>query len=370
MKKILIVIGDAGGGHISCARAMKEAFIKDCKGYDIEIVDLFKLSKFTKYYDYFYYLVSTYPFFEFFYNIGYMLIDKSAFLAKILEIPTARSLYRPTMKLLKEKNPDLVLTNSCLTTLVLRKCKKKRDFNYVITVSDLIPVSRWWADSSADIIFCPTKDASKKIKGYNSECNTQDSYYPLREVEKYSKEKKSEVKERIFKKYKLKRDIPTVLITGCGIATRNIVKSMEEFIKGSKYQFLILTGKDERLKKYLERKYIDESRVSVLGFTKEIVDLFYSSDIVLAKPGPATLLEIEEVGKRAVFTRAVGYQEWGNVEYLEKNPNFSYVGSNYSSIPALLKSNLEKPSVQFKSTILGSSAIVSKIKEYYGLNKS
>jgi len=57
MKKVLIVIGNAGGGHIACARAVQSALLEYDKGLDIEIVDLFQFSIFTKGFDFYYYLL-------------------------------------------------------------------------------------------------------------------------------------------------------------------------------------------------------------------------------------------------------------------------------------------------------------------------
>ncbi|MFA5623299.1 MAG: hypothetical protein WC981_03665, partial [Candidatus Dojkabacteria bacterium] len=78
----------------------------------------------------------------------------------------------------------------------------------------------------------------------------------------------------------------------------------------------------------------------------------------IAKPGPATLLEIERLGKKAIFTRPVGYQEWGNVEYLLQNPNFIYIGNEYNLIEGEIKELLEKEIGEYESPILDSDAIV------------
>ena len=70
----------------------------------------------------------------------------------------------------------------------------------------------------------------------------------------------------------------------------------------------------------------------VQDFTDSVLELFSIVDVIIAKPGANTVLEIEKVGQRGIFTEPVGYQEVGNVDYLVKNPNFVYIGSDYSSI--------------------------------------
>ena len=44
MKKILIAIGDAGAGHISCANAVSDAIKEVNQDVDIQTIDLFSLS--------------------------------------------------------------------------------------------------------------------------------------------------------------------------------------------------------------------------------------------------------------------------------------------------------------------------------------
>lgn len=358
MKKILIVIGDAGGGHIACAKAIESALYKREKDLDVRRVDLFKLSKITRNYDFFYYLVSRFRLVEKIYNIGYWMINGSYIFSEVASFFTTSYLYRPTLKYLKEFNPDIVICNNGPTARVLSRCKKILGFKYVITVPDLLSVSRWWADKEADIIFCPTKEVEDILKGYCPECKCVSPFYPLREVVRYSKEEIDTKRRKLFKEFSFKEDIATILITGCGLATRDIVKDLMYFMKSKDHQFIILTGKDDRLNRRLTERFLYESNVVVKGYTTSILDLFAVSDLIIAKPGPATLLEIERLGKKAIFTRPIGYQEWGNVEYLLQNPNFIYVGEDLELIEEEIKVLLEKEIGGYESPILDSNSII------------
>lgn len=364
MKKILIVIGDAGGGHIACANAIKSALLRKDSSLEISTVDLFKLSKFTQNYDYFYYLVSRYRLVEKIFNIGYWLINSSRVFSSISSFFNTVFLVKPSLKYIKGYNPDLIICNNGPTAKVLHLCRKKLDFKYVITVPDLLSVSRWWADSRADLIFCPTLEVENILMGYCKGCKCISPYYPLRHIKEYTKREIEQLKRDIFSEYSFKENIPTILITGCGLATREIVKNLISFIKFSGYQFIILTGRDERLKKDLLSKFEGMGNVVVNGYTNSILDLFAVSDLVIAKPGPATLLEIERVGKKAIFTRPVGYQEWGNVDYLLKNPNFRYVGSKYSLMEKEIGGLLGKQVQPYVSPIKGSDELVEYMFKY------
>ncbi len=358
MKRILIAIGDAGGGHIACAKAIKDAFLRKDSSLEIEIVDIFKLSKFTQNYDYFYYLVSRYRLVEKLFNIGYWLIDRSWVISKISIFLNTVYLVKPTLNMLREKKPDLVICNNAPVATVLSKCRNRLDFKYVITIPDLLSVSRWWADINADLIFCPLPEVEEILGKYCNRCKYVSGYYPLRKINEYKEEEISHLKRKIFNEYSFKSDIPTILITGCGLATREIVENLIHFVKSSGYQFIILTGRDEGLKSSLSEVFRGCSNVVVNGYTSSILNLFAISDLIIAKPGPATLLEIEKMRKKAIFTRPVGYQEWGNVEYLLRNPNFVYVGNKYDLIQSSIKELLKKEIGEYESPILDSDGIV------------
>ena len=358
MKKVLIVIGNAGGGHIACAKAIEKALLKRNKDLEIEIIDLFQLSIFTKGFDFYYYLVTRFGSVEKFYNFWYWLINKSRVFSELSFLFTSFSLYIPTKKLLKKKRPDLVICNNGPTARVLSMCKKVLDFKYVITVPDLISVSRWWADSRADLIFSPTIEAEKRLREFCEDCNIVSSYYPLREVPIYTEEMIARIKKVVFKEYGFNFRKKTILITGCGMGTGNIVQGLIRYIWKHDYQFIIMVGRDKLLEKTLRIMLKGYSKVAIQGYTNSILDLFAISDVIIAKPGPATILEIEKVGKKAIFTSPVGYQEFGNIEYILKNPNFRYVKRKYNQIPELIEELISEKTKKHQSPIKDSSAIV------------
>ncbi|MGI6423117.1 MAG: MGDG synthase family glycosyltransferase [Candidatus Dojkabacteria bacterium] len=358
MKKVMIAIGNAGGGHIACANAVKDALLKRDSSLDVLIVDIFELSKFSKNYDTFYYLISRYRIFEILFNLSYWLIDRSKIISKLVIFFSTQSLYKPTLEFLREEKPDMVICNNGVVVRVIGKCREDLEFKYVVTVPDLISVSRWWADRNADLIFCPLSETVENLKKFCKECRYTAGYYPLKEVKEYSDQEVVKLKRKFFSRYSFKMDTPTILITGCGFATREIIKNLEKFVKESNYQFLVLVGRDEGLKEDLLRTFKGSKNIVIEGYTTEILDLFAISDLIIAKPGPATLLEIEKIGRKAIFTRPVGYQEWGNVEYLLKNPNFVYVGSKFKLIPNEIEKLLSREIEYHKPVIKDSDALV------------
>ncbi len=370
MKKFLIVIGNAGGGHIACARATKDSIKRIKPESEVRIVDLFEFSRFTSHYDYFYFLISRYKFLEFVYNVFYWLINEYPIASDLATFFTVRILYSPTIKLLDEYKPDYVICNNGLASKVLNRCKRDRNFRYVVTVPDLISVARWFADSKADLIFSPTKEALLRLKIFCPECNVISSYYPLRHVNRYSQKDTVGLREHLFKNFSFDINRPTLLITGCGDGTRRIIAKLKSLIKSDKYQFIIMSGKDRELRDKLGENFCKRDNVYIQEYTTKILDFFAVSDLIIAKPGPATLLEIEKLGKKAIFTTPVGYQEFGNVEYILRNPNFIYVGDHFDNIPKEIEDLLAKAPVKNDSLVNDSDAIVKRIFKDLSLNKS
>lgn len=361
MKKILIVIGDAGAGHMSCANATKKAILKIDSSISVDIVDIFQFSHMSRLYNFVQYLVSGSKFIEFLFNTSFTFINKSNIFSELAYFFALKSITKPTLRYLKEYKPDLVISNNALTTEILSRCKKEFSFKYVITVPDLVTMVRWWASPEADLIFSPTKKATEELLSFNPNCNILTGYYPLRDIKEFTKEEIYDFREIFCKEqdFEFERDI--ILITGCGVSTAGLVRRLKSFILNTNYQLIILTGKDIKLKKRLEKRFQSNKRVYISGYTNEILKLFVISDLIISKTGPATVLEIEKVNKKAIFTEPPVIQEYGNVEYIKDNPNFSYIGANYEQLSELVERMLVKDTIKYQSEIKDANSIAKII---------
>jgi len=361
MKKVLIVIGDAGAGHLSCANATRNAIKKLDSTISVEIIDIFQFSKMSRLYNFVQYLVSGSKLIEFLFNTSFTLINKSRFCSELAYFFTLSPIAKPTLKYLREYSPDLVISNNALTTEVLSRCKKEYSFKYVITVPDLVTMVRWWASSEADLIFSPTKKATEELLSFNPNCNILTGYYPLRDIKEFSEEEIDDFRKIFCKEHDFEFERDIILITGCGVSTAGLVRRLRSFILNTNYQLIILTGKDIKLKSRLEKRFQSNKRVYISGYTNEILKLFVISDLIISKTGPATVLEIEKVNKKAIFTEPPVIQEFGNVEYIKDNPNFSYIGANYEQLPELVEQMLVKDTIKHQSEIKDANSIANII---------
>lgn len=327
-QKVLIFTASAGAGHVSCANAFKDAFLERFPDGEVKIVDMYMLSKLTSGYPRLYSLIGKFYPFEVIYNFFHRMIDKFECFAKIGSIVTVWPLFRPTMNLLNEYNPDIVVGNNALLIPVLDKCRKQKEFKYIATVTDIITVCRWWASPVADMVFVPTKEAEETLKRYTPNCNIVRDYFSFREIVPLTEKESDELYKEFFSEASFSKEKPIILITGGGFSTREIVKNMTSLFLSPHYQFVILTGRDKKLYEGLKRRFGQQNNILILGFTHRNLDLIAISDIVISKFGSVSVVEIEELNKKALFTRPVGYQEYGNIEYVKRNDNFVYIGRN------------------------------------------
>lgn len=361
MKKVLILTASAGAGHISCANALKGALLEKSPSTEVNIIDMFKLSRMTSGYEYIYAILSRFYPFEVIFNFFHKMVDRYGWFAKVAEMVTVVPLYRPTMRILKEYNPDMVVGNNALLIPVLDKCRKKKKFKYIVTVTDIVTVCRWWASPLADIVFVGTEEAEKTLKGFTPECKIVRDYFSYREIVSLSDTKYSEICEHFFSNTKFLPDKPIILITGGGLSTRKMLSTMKPFLLSSDYQFVILAGRDESLRKELQEEFHDRENILVLGFTDRNLDLMAVVDIVISKLGSVSVVEIEKLNKKTIFTRPIGHQEYGNVGYVKRNKNFVFVGRDTERIGKEIKKLLRRDIAPTTAHIGDAKSIVSYI---------
>lgn len=330
--KVLILTASAGAGHISCANALKEALLKRDGGSEVKMVDMFQLSKATSKNGQIHSLLSICRLYEVVFNLFHILIDRYKWFANLAEFIALRPMYKPTMRLLEEYKPDIVVGNNAMLIPEIDRCRKKMDFKYIVTVTDLITVCRWWASPLADIVFVPTEEAEKTLRKYTPNCNLVRDYFSFREIKPLSEKESAEVFDHFFSQTAFSPEKPLVLITGGGFATRKIIRGIRRYIESSAHQFAILAGRDEKLYKELEEEFGGSDNVVVFGFTQRNLELMAIADVVISKFGSVSVVEIEEMNKKAIFTTPVGHQEYGNIEYIKRNRNFVFVGSNYRQV--------------------------------------
>jgi processive 1,2-diacylglycerol beta-glucosyltransferase len=86
-------------------------------------------------------------------------------------------------------------------------------------------------------------------------------------------------------------------------------------------EVIVVCGKNKEVKdsaEYIKRRY-DSKNIHVLGFINNVYELLKISDIVISKPGGATVTECIETKNVMLILPGIGGQEKFNANFMCKN---------------------------------------------------
>ncbi|MFC0906013.1 glycosyltransferase [Clostridium sp. MT-14] len=222
------------------------------------------------------------------------------------------------LDLLKETRPDLILTihpnfNGSILN-ILRKYHVTIPF--VTLIADLVSITPLWADSRADYIISPTREAKYKCMKFGvPEEKIKVLGFPVRS--RFCNHTYN------FKKdinYNGKEPFRCIIMSG-GEGVGNMKKIAEILLENFNCTVKIVAGRNKALENKLEKalahKYGD--RVEIYGFTENIQDLMQSSDIAFMRGSPNVIMEAVACNVPLIITGALPGQEEGNPRFVEKH---------------------------------------------------
>jgi len=134
--------------------------------------------------------------------------------------------------------------------------------------------------------------------------------------------KKLDEREEILKRYKLKGDKKIYLFFGG--STAGSMYYYDYFKVAAKMNLdadiIFISGKNNKLKNKCE-KYIKDKKINnikVLGFSNDVFNLMKISDLVISKPGGATVTECLEMKVPLILVPGIGGQEKYNAKFIAK----------------------------------------------------
>ncbi|HEQ72198.1 MAG TPA: hypothetical protein ENN69_06895 [Spirochaetia bacterium] len=345
MKKILIVIGDAGGGHISAARAIEKSFERLYPGkFQISVVDIFTVAGIKPFNDAYrlYKMVNENWFYEMVYDFTALLTSTPPGFFIYKQYVIAK-LYRTAKKIIAGYDPDLVIANNSIITPLAENMKKEgAAFKTVVLVTDIVQIFRGWADKYADLVISPTEEATHRLIRYGVDpSRIRAPLFPIKPELADFRPRREVLKELGFKE----QGKAIVLVTAGGFGVLSLERAINRLITDERLQVIVLAGRIEEFKKELETRYRGNSRVAVLGFVDNIQDYYNASDVIVGKPGPATIIEVELFRKKAVLTKRVGIQEKGNAKFAVRNPNFKSIGARWWQLKKNVRELLDQKEV-------------------------
>ena len=321
--KVIIFYASYGGGHLNAAKSIQECILNNYKEIDVELIDCMKYVNIT---------------IEKITTAAYREMAKKApwawgrIYADSQKGPLAHISSRSNkimaiklLKLLREKNPDLIISTHPFGSQMCSYLKRKNKIHAKIAtiMTDFAPHDQWLVGSDfTDYFFV----AHKKMKDYLISKNIDerkifDTGIPISNRFLVDYDKNSILKELEFDNSK-----KTILFFGggeFGLGKTRTVEIFECFVKLFKNtQIIAISGKNEKMKNAFEKIVKENNRtdsIRVFEYTKQVPEFMSISDLVVTKPGGLTTSESLASNLPMVIINPIPGQEEENAEFLEEN---------------------------------------------------
>jgi len=311
--RVLILSCNTGGGHNSCAKAIKEVY--DAKGETCDITDALWLvsEKFSRFICWGH--IFMYRNIPWFFNWGYRFAEKhtgafseGSFLYGLFA-KGAKNLY----DFIQKGNYDTVICTHTFASLILTEAKRRYDIPaksaFVATDYTCSPSVK---DSALDYYFIPDELLAKEFVCTNiPKEKIVASGIPVRQCFY------TQVEKHVSKnKFGLHTDYKHIILAcgsmGCG-PIKELVKKLSEQLEN--VEISVVCGTNEKLKMQLERAYDTNPNVHILGYVVDMSTLIDSADLYVTKAGGISVTEAAIKHIPMVYVEAIGGCESYNASF-------------------------------------------------------
>jgi 1,2-diacylglycerol 3-beta-galactosyltransferase len=345
--RILFAISDTGGGHRSAAIAIRAA-VEQLSNNAVEchIVDMLTSTGLP--------VVRSAPelydelrtrwlsVFDFAFQVtdGRRRVDTLTWMLYF-------SAHRNILRVLEDVRPAMVVSVHPLTNRFVANTRRvyRLSFHFITVVTDLVSLHASWADPQAELCIVPTDEAlERQLKAGLPAEKVIRTGFPVHPKFMAYNATRAESRARL----ELPIDRFTVLVTSGGVDSSQARELVQRL--ASEYpeqQFLIVTGKNAKLKTELEKLELG-NHVRIYGFVTNMEELMGASDLVITKAGPGTLMEALVIGRPVIVTEAIGMQERGNIDFVLNHELGAFCPTNDRIVPAVAE--LMQPEVYTATT--------------------
>jgi UDP-N-acetylglucosamine:LPS N-acetylglucosamine transferase len=344
--RILLAIGDVGSGHRSAARALTDALVaRYGESITVHTEDLFALVDPSPLGDsnrYQRWVADSGPL-KARCHAGLWHLENSFPGHHVVGWYLRRTSLAAYRRRIHELQPEVVVSlHPHVAHTVAAVQVRGGAFRHAVVVTDLSTLPRTWVVPSATLTIYPTPAARVALERFGVPSDRLlGPLYPLpaRAWQALAGAAPTPVG--------LVGEGPLVVFTAGGNGMRMLAPAAIELARSGGYRVLVVCGKDEETRRALAERWVDSQRAQALGFIDNLIELMAAADLVVTKAGPATLLELELLGRRALLVGTIGPQEHGNVAYALENPRFrSYLGNSHG-LAAEIDAQLALPLTDF-----------------------
>ena len=227
------------------------------------------------------------------------------------------------LKLLREKNPDIVISTHPFGSQMCSylKRKKKVDFKIATIMTDFKSHDQWLVGADyTDYFFVSNTNMQKELKEKNIDENKVIvTGIPVREAFLIPHNK-----EQILNDLEFSKEKKIILFFGGGELglgkemTLNVLECLLSKCKNA--QVIAISGKNEVMKSKFEnlvKRYSREQDVRIFKFTDKVAEYMSISNLVVTKPGGLTSSESLVSHLPMVLINPIPGQEEENAEFLE-----------------------------------------------------
>lgn len=338
-KKILIISGSTGSGHIRAGDALQKTAHTMYPEYEIRHVDFFDFLSVKAKKNIIDAFQSTTRNFPELWKIYFNTLNTKAISGAVKKIFTAINNLDTNKfaKYVNEWNPDIMISTHIPSPGMLHNYKNTKMVRATV-VTDYM-VHRLWINHLSDYYFVATAEMKKmlmKEKIENKKIIV--SGIPIDPLF-YKKISIDDLKN----KYKLPTDRPILLVLSGGqglIDISTVVKNI--FAIKQEITIIAVAGDNEKLKNKLLKLKIP-SNINLISFswTDNIDELMQMSDVIISKPGGMTTTECMAIGKPIIVVDPIPGQEDANAKFIVKN-NLGKVANNATELNSAINFYLTK----------------------------
>ncbi|MGB3634181.1 MAG: glycosyltransferase [Rubrobacteraceae bacterium] len=341
---ILFATVAIGGGHVATAHAMAEAIERQYPGrFELRVSDYMKdvgATFFDRRHKGFWRRALRSPLLA---RSGQRFIDSFPKATVSGQRILIRSFVRAAAKDLTERAPDLIVSNHGLVTSGLAEAKRISGLKVPVLTFATEPhdISAYWAEPHADHIVAPTEEVRRDLLRFGVPSDKLDVVgYPVRQAF-LSPPRKEEARQRLGL-----QDRFTCLVSfggeGLGRNQQPLIKTLLD--SNVSPQVVVVTGRNEVLRKKLLKAYAGNDRLKVEGFVEDMASYLAAADVFVGKAGPASVYEALAVGRPVLLTGYTGLNERGVLRFVERERLGYYVKTS-GTLLRMIQRYAEEPAL-------------------------
>ncbi len=323
MKKILIFYASYGGGHLSAAKSVENYLKDNYNNLDVELIDCVKYINKT------FEKVTTTAYQEMAKKAPWVWgkIYYDAQKGPLAHITTRTNAFMAIklLRLLKEKEPDIIISTHPFSSQMCAYLKRKGKINYKLAtiLTDFKSHDQWLIDSeNTDYFFVANENMKQEL--INKNINSEKIFVtgiPVRKdfLKKYDK-------KDILRNLNFSENKKTILFFGggkYGLGKTNTLNVFNCLVKDfPNTQIIAISGANENMKNSFNEIVLENDRagsVKIMEYTDKVAELMSIADIVVTKPGGLTTTESLVSNVPIVVINPIPGQEEENAQFLEEN---------------------------------------------------